>query len=83
MTEDSAQSQGGIERLASPDIYTLELPADRYEDITQWESGKLSIEQTPEQREAFLDWMAEVLADEGRSVRPATDRSAGGAGDAE
>jgi len=55
------------EGFADPDIYTLELPADGYEDFGQMVSGKLVIEQTPEQRERFLDWIQGYLARNGRS----------------
>lgn len=48
--------------MVSADVYTLDIPADQFEDFTHWTaSGRLTIEQTPEQREAFLDWMESYL----------------------
>lgn len=54
-------SDGIPHDIAAPDVYTLEIPADKFEDTTHWASGRLTVEQTPEQREAFLDWIEEYL----------------------
>jgi hypothetical protein len=62
MTESDRLS-AGLGQLAQPDYYTLELPDDAYEDVSQRPDGRLMIKQTPEQREDLLAWIENEVLD--------------------
>ena len=70
MTEADPNDFDLPDDLGEIDRYTLEFSPHQFERVKRWASGKVVIEQTPEQREEFLDFMEEYLAAAGRSVSP-------------